>query len=85
VVHKDNGLLRENSLLAVTKWKSYVATLSVFSQTGWVSIQLTPKELAIAFDLPVALHKEWLKASEKLPFLSSSPSKVLMAVSSAIG
>jgi hypothetical protein len=46
---------------------------------------LTPKELAAAFDLPVALHKEWLSASKELPFLDATPSKVLMSVSEGIG
>ena len=84
VVQKHDGLLQENSLLPVTGWDSPVATLSVFSQSGWVSRRLSPKELAVSFDLPVGLHKEWLKASKELPFLTSTPSKVLMSVSSAM-
>jgi hypothetical protein len=39
----------------------------------------------VSFDLPVALHKKWLRASGDLPFLRSTPSKVVMSVSGAIG
>ena len=42
------------------------------------------KELAVAYDLPVALHKELLTASKDLPFLGATPSKILMSVSEAI-
>jgi hypothetical protein len=78
-------LLQENSLLPVYAWDTSVATLSVFSKTGWVDRWLTSKELAVSYDLPVALHKEWLSASKDLPFLSATPSKVLLSVSSALG
>jgi hypothetical protein len=59
--------------------------VSLFSDWLGLQAELSPKELAVSFDLPVALHKEWLKASRDLPFLTSTPSKVLMSVSSAIG
>jgi hypothetical protein len=45
---------------------------------------LTPKELAVSYDLPVALHKEWRSASKDLPFLGATPSKILMSVSEAV-
>jgi hypothetical protein len=57
-VVKLGKLLSENSLLPIGKWDAQVATLSVFLRTGWFSRQLTLKELAVSFDLPVALHKE---------------------------
>jgi hypothetical protein len=66
-------------LLPVARWNAHhVTTLPVFSRTGQVSRQLTPKELAVYFNLPVALHKEWLQRS-------SIPSKALIPVSTAIG
>jgi hypothetical protein len=84
-IAKHGKYLSGNLLLPIGEWDAQVATLSVFSRTGWVSRQLTPKELVVSFDLPVALHKHWLKASKDLPFLSTTPSKVLMSVSDTIG
>jgi hypothetical protein len=85
-VSRLGNLLSGNSLLPIGEWDAQVATLSVFSRTGsWVSRWLTPKELAIAFDLPVALHKEWLSALKDLPFLNATLSKIIMSVSEAIG
>ena len=57
-----------------------MATLSVFSRTGWVSRKLTSKELTMCYDLPVMQHKAWDYVSKDLPFLEATPSKVLMAV-----
>lgn len=61
-----------------------VATLSVFSKTGWVERSLTAKELAVCYDLPVNLHKTWRPCGEVLPFLEATPSKILMAMESSI-
>ena len=82
-VHYKNVLL-ENSLLPVDGWNISVGTLSVFSKTGWVERKLTPKELAIAFDLPVDLHRSWEFALGELPFLRTTPSKVLMSLELAV-
>jgi hypothetical protein len=70
VVPRLDNLFSGNSLLPIGEWDTQVATLLVFSRTGWVSRQLTPKELAVSFDLPVALRKERLSTSNDLiPFL----------------
>jgi hypothetical protein len=61
-----------------------VATLLVFSRTGWVSRRLTAKELVVSFDLPVGLHKRWGAVSGELPFLHSTPTKVLMLLDVAL-
>jgi hypothetical protein len=57
MVRYFDKLLQENSLLPVDAWDTSVANLSLFSKTGWVDRRLTLKELAVSYDLPVALHK----------------------------
>jgi hypothetical protein len=85
MVTRLGNMLSGNSLLPIGEWNAHFTTLSVFSRTGWVSRQLTPKELAVSFDLPVALHKEWFSASKDLLFLNATPSsKILMSISEAI-
>jgi hypothetical protein len=79
-----DGFLQENSLLPLKYWDASVAMLSVFLRTGWVSRRLTVKELAVSFNLPVGLHKRWEAVSGKVPFLHSTPTKVLMSLDVAL-
>jgi hypothetical protein len=83
VVCKD-GLLLENSLLLVDEWNASVAAMSIFTRTRWIQRRLTSKELSIAFDLPVHLHRAWECTSGTLPFLFATRSKILMAVARSV-
>ncbi len=51
----------------------------MFGKTKWVERQLTPKELAKGFDIPVGVHEKFCSwPLVELPRLQTAPSKILL-------
>jgi hypothetical protein len=61
-----------------------VYSLGVFLSTAWSSWQPTSEEYATAYDLPVQLEFFGWDKSGALPFVSTTPSKILMSFHEAI-
>jgi len=58
---------------------------SVFSSSKWVSQKLVADEVARVFDMPVSIEKALeLTPVEGLPFLSSTPLKLLQCAAAAV-
>jgi hypothetical protein len=79
-----HGILGHSSLIPWGSVEDQVYSLDVFSKTAWSVRQPTSEEYATAHDLPVRLQKFTWDKCVPLPFVSSTPSKILMAFREAI-